>query len=136
MKSHELVMHILKDGQLVEKNITFDRDRLSYGEKLRLRERADIFEFAEIDPNNIGEGLKSLKNIKLKEWNVATMNVNLDLTKLLWGIKDINLDDVVAEDFDKMLLLTIEADVLDFKKEEDEAKKKKEEKLVAEVSST
>lgn len=125
---NKLTVRITKDGSTSKKEVTFEVIRLSYGQKLKFKEKADIFEYAEVDTEKANEGgTKAFKSVDLKGWMKARKSVETELTQLLWGISDVSLDEVAAEDFDKMLKITIDADVLDFQKEEDEAKKKKEE---------
>ena len=101
--------------------VTWSPKALSWGKKNELADKCNIFNFAEV---SAVDGKLKPHNIDMKAMTKARNEVNVELTRICWGLPEsFDLGSVVAEDFDYILEYTIEKDPARIKKQEDLAKK-------------
>ncbi len=133
-KDTEVSLTLMGDnGETNLRKVGYSTKRLSYGKKQELATKCNMMNFSEIDMTSLREGevpgLQNFKSFDLKAMLASRTLVEVELTQLLWGITDLDINNIIAEDFEKILEFTISQDVLGIEKEAEEAKKKKAQEL-------
>jgi len=118
------ILRIVNDkGEVTETlTVNFNPLALSYGLKKKLIAQSDPMKFIKYDMskfNHVSKEGAEIKEMDLVAMQSAEKEADEELTKCVWGIKDVNLDTLVPDDFEKLLDITVKADLL-----KREAKKK------------
>lgn len=113
---------------ITSREVTYDEDRLSYGKREQLREQADMTKFVKYDLKKARSENKedALESMDLEGMQKARTKVDIEVTKIVWGIVDLSVDNIVASTFTPLLEQVKAADLLDLDKEMEAAKKKRE----------
>jgi hypothetical protein len=119
------------NNQAAKIKVSFNPRALDYGKKLELKDKASLFSYAELDYEKYsklkeGDGLP-IKSANFREYMKAKLQVDAEYTRIVWGLTNYKSEQISAYDFDKLIKIAVEADLLDVKKDEEEARKKKEE---------
>ena len=142
LKNKYTLRTLNEEGTVIDgREIEYNPDRLTYGRKVKLREKADVNEYVDYDvaKTEDGQGLRGsnmdfdIKEFRLKEFAKATRDVEIELTQLVWGIEDVNIDRIPARFFGDLMERVKKDDLLDFEKDKQEQERKKKERQEVEI---
>lgn len=123
---------------ILEKIVTYDEERLSLFDEMRLKKENNPMKYMQIDPEKYDEFQERLQNLKdpskrifppMKSFDMAGMTIkqleiNIELARILFGLTDINEKDIIASSFRPLIALIEKKDPLKIVEEAKEIQKK------------
>ncbi len=101
----QFTIRTLKGDNTENLNIQYSPLKLSYGKRLEIRAMVDVTKFAEYDFSSVvAEGDKpKTKSIDIAGLNQARDRARVELVNVLFGLQHIGADNIVAEDYQKLV---------------------------------
>jgi hypothetical protein len=114
------------------REVSFESYRLTYGLKLAIRSKAEIMSYAEMDVDEYQKSINAkskkgkdkplpIKDIRMGEWQTAKYKAEAEACKLVFGLNDVSLDNIVSEDFDQLMDFIADKDLLGTRKTDKDA---------------
>lgn len=98
-------VRFFKGDNIESVNVQYNPLKLSYGKRLEIRAMADVTQFVEYDFSSVvAEGDKpKTKSIDIAGLSNARSKARIELVNVLFGLQHIGADNIVAEDYQKLV---------------------------------